>query len=75
MSVSNRADDINTRMKMYSAIKKLSLSFAEECAQLCGQENQKFGVLFTPAYQSINQKINERYYHIQDPDDIRYSHI
>ena len=75
MSGTNRADDINTRMRMYSTIKESHLSFAEECARLCGQEERKFGVLNSSAYQSRNQKINERYYHVQDPNNIRYAHI
>ena len=75
MSGSNHVDDIQSRMKMYTIAKKASLSFATECARLCGQEKRKFGVLSTPAYQSRNHKLNERYYHVQDPNNVRYSKI
>ena len=75
MSGSNRADDLTTRMKMYATVKKSSFSFAKECARLCGQEERKFGVLSTPAYQSRNHKLNERYYHVQDPNNVRYSKL
>ena len=75
MPGTNRADDIKTRMRMYSTMKKSTLSFAEECARLCGQDERKCGVLSTPAYQTRNQKIDERYYHVQDPKTVRYAHI
>ena len=70
MSGTNRADVIKTRMRMYTTIKESSMSFAEECTRLCGQEDRKFGDLSTPAYQSRKQKIDERYYHVQDPNNV-----
>ena len=75
MSGSNRTDDLESRMKMYSIAKKASFSFAKECARICGQEERKFGVLSTPAYQSRSHKLNERYYHVQDQNKVRYSNI
>ena len=75
MSGCNRSDDVQTRMRMYSITKESTLSFAEECARLCGQDDRKCGVLSTPAYQSRNRKLNERYYHVQDPNDMQYCHL
>lgn len=75
MSGSNRTDDLKSRMKMYSIAKKASFSFAKEYARICGQEERKFGMLSTPAYQSRNHKLNERYYHVQEPNEVRYSNI
>ena len=74
-SGANRSDDKTSRMKMYSIATESTLSFAEECARLCGQEDRKFGVLSTPAYHSRNQKLNERYYHVQDPKKVQYGNL
>ena len=72
MSGSTRQDDINTRMKMYAFTKDSSLSFAEECARLCALEDRKFGVLSTPQYSNRNHKLNERFYHVQDPNTVQF---
>ena len=75
MSGSTKSDDLEIRMKMYAITQNSTLSFAEECARLCGLESRRFGVQSSPTYDSRKQKVNERVYHVQDPDNVRYSHI
>ena len=75
MSGSTRADDIQTRMNMYAIAKESNLSFATECARLCGSDNRKSGVLSSSAYNNRKQKLNARYYHVQDCNKVRYHNI
>ena len=72
MSGSTRLDNVDSRMKMYAFTEDSSLSFAEECARLCALEDRKFGVLTSSQYTNRNQKLNERFYHVQDPTKIQF---
>ena len=75
MSGSTRPDDVNTRMQMHTIVEESSLSFAEECARICGAEDRKFGVMSTQIYPSHSKKLKERFYHVQDPTKIRFGNI
>ena len=75
MSGSTRADNIETRMSMYAMTKDSTLSFAEECARLCGLESRKYGVAPTSVHDKRKTKLNERFYHVQKPENVRYQNI
>ena len=44
ISGSTRCDDLRTRMDMFAMKEKYALSFAKECARLCGDESRKYMV-------------------------------
>ena len=75
MSGSTRPDDLETRMTMYAMTKDSSLSFAEECARLCSLEQRKHGVDSTTLPTRNKSKLNERFYHVQKPENVRYINL
>ena len=72
ISGSTRCDDLNSRMKMFAMKQKYALSFAEECARLCGLSKRKFGVLPSGYDSNDSVKMSERFYYVQDPTQVRF---
>ena len=75
MSGSTRPDNIETRMNMFGIIQNSNMTFAQECARLCGLENRKHGVSNSPYINKKGSKLSERIYHVQDPTTVRYVSI
>ena len=75
MSGSTRYNDLTSRMRMFSMTQKRNLSFAEECARLCSKKNRKYGVLNSEPARQRKLKLSERFYYVQDPDNVRYSNL